>query len=601
MAMTHQQVQGIISTHKTKTRTERTSWDRWRSWYLSEYWRGASEQPQGSGDVLGEEEINFETNYPYAYIDTMIANICPTNPQVSVLAKREELREVAKFREALINNTFTRNQTHRLLWKTATHTAICGRGFLKSVWNFNRDAVEFFSVDPRFIFFDMSAPRWEDIRYLIEVTVLTKAEFKERTRQKKGRGAMYRPKVAEKAEFGGYPTWLTDSVRNQNSVNAASVGVYDWVTVYEVYDFAGEGKYFHVLEGVEEPLFEGELPYRWVRNPFVMLQFNDNMSDLGGMSDVKLISSLQERLNEIDTLELWHAHSSTPVLLVNTGLVDNPETITTALRDASEPGSMVAVMGKADAPLRDLIGQTPTPQFQPSFNRMRDRCTQVIEFVLGIPQYSRGVVGVADVATEVALADTATRTRNGRRIKSVEDLVGQLGDNVIGLYEEFLPNETILPLRLTDSREVLEVTREALRVRDERSSSEGPMDYDYAAVPYSPTENHSLIQLQKVQQYLPLLLESPQVDKEKLILKLLELLQMTDIMQDAPPQPPQMPGMPGMEEMAIMPEAPSEDTLMTGGMPPGVPDQPIPPLPAGGPGAPAPALPGRVQGMLNDN
>jgi hypothetical protein len=179
--------------------------------------------------------------------------------------------------------------------------------------------------------------------------------------------------------------------------------------------------------------------------------------------------------------------------------------------------------------------------------------------------------------------------------------VGQLGDNVIGLYEEFLPNETILPLRLTDSREVLEVTREALRVRDERSSSEGPMDYDYAAVPYSPTENHSLIQLQKVQQYLPLLLESPQVDKEKLILKLLELLQMTDIMQDAPPQPPQMPGMPGMEEMAIMPEAPSEDTLMTGGMPPGVPDQPIPPLPAGGPGAPAPALPGRVQGMLNDN
>jgi hypothetical protein len=599
MALTHKQVRGIIETHKSKTRVERTSWDRWRSWYLSEYWRGSSDLPQGSGEILGEEEINFETNYPYAYIDTMIANICPTNPQVSVLAKKEDLREVAKFREALINDTMSRNETHRLLWKTATHTAICGRGFLKTVWSFSKNTVEFFCIDPRFVFFDMSAPRWEDIRYLIEVTVLTKAEFKDRTKQKKGRGAMYRPKVAEKADFGGYPTWLRDRVRSQSQVNAASVGVYDWVTVYEVYDFSGEGRYYHMLEDVEEPLFEGELPYRYVRNPFVMLQFNDNMSDLGGMSDVKLISSLQERLNEIDTLELWHAHSSTPVLLVNTGLVDNPETITTALRDAAEPGSMVAVMGKASAPLRDLIGQTPTPQFQPSFNRMRERCTQVIEFVLGIPQYSRGVVGVADVATEVALADTATRTRNGRRIKAVEDLVGALGNHIVGLFEEFLPNDTILPLRLTDSREILEVTRESLRARDERNPEEGPMDYDYSAIPYSPTENHSLIQLQKVQQYLPLLLESPQVDKEKLVLKLLELLQMTDIMQEAPPQPEMPMGMPPQEQM--MPPAPGGDTLVTGALPPGTQEQPIPPLPAGGPGAPAPAMPPVVKGMLQNN
>tara|TARA_Y100001973_G_scaffold103528_1_gene170994 strand:- start:2053 stop:2745 length:693 start_codon:yes stop_codon:yes gene_type:complete len=230
---------------------------------------------------------------------------------------------------------------------------------------------------------------------------------------------------------------------------------------------------------------------------------------------------------------------------------------------------------------------------------MRERCTQVIEFVLGIPQYSRGVVGVADVATEVALADTATRTRNGRRIKAVEDLVGELGNHIVGLYEEFLPNDTILPLRLTDSREILEVTRESLRARDERNPEEGPMDYDYSAIPYSPTENHSLIQLQKLQQYLPLLLESPQVDREKLVLKLLELLQMTDIMQDAPPQPEMPMGMPPQEQM--MPPAPGGDTLVTGALPPGTQEQPLPPLPAGGPGAPAPAMPPVVKGMLGDN
>jgi hypothetical protein len=541
-----------------------------------------------------EDEINFETNYPYAYIDTMIANVCPTNPQVTVFARREALREVAQFREALINDTLKRNKTHQLLWKVATNTALCGRGFFKSIWNFKTETVDFFVVDPRYVFYDLAAPRWEDIRYLIEVTVLTKAEFKRRTKKKGRKGATYNAKVAEKASFGGYPAWLRDTIRNKSMLNSASKEVYDWVTVYEVYDFEGDGRYYHMLDGIEEPLFDGELPYRYVRNPFTQLIFNDNMLDLGGVSDVKLIASIQERLNEIDTLELWHAHSSTPVLLVNTGLVDNPESLTTALRDANEPGSMVAVMGKANAPLRDLIGQTPTPQFQPSFNHMRDRCTQTVEFILGIPQYSRGVVGVADVATEVALADTATRTRNGRRIKAVEDIVRALGNMVIGLYEEFLHEDTMLPVRLTDSREVLTITREALGVREERSPYEHPMDFDYDAVPYSPTENHRLVQLQKIQQYMPLLVESPQVDKEKLVVKLLDLLGLSEILLTNQPPTQQMPQAAGMPPA---PGAPQDPSMAGGDLPLGT-QEPAPiPMPAGGPGSPAPAQPGVQSGF----
>ena len=225
----------------------------------------------------------------------------------------------------------------------------------------------------------------------------------------------------------------------------------------KVYDFEGDGKYYHFLDDVEEPLFEGELPYQQIRNPFVHLTFNENMTDLGGLSDVKLIRTLQERLNEIDTLELWHAHTSTPVMLVNTALADNPEDILTALQEANQPGSMVAVQGKANAPLGDIIGQTPIPAMSPAFDEMRARCNSVIEFILGIPQYSRGVVGVADVATEVALADTATRTRNGRRIKQIEDLIRFSAERVVALYEEFLPTDSNLPIRLTDSQEVLTV------------------------------------------------------------------------------------------------------------------------------------------------
>jgi hypothetical protein len=596
MGLTPKVISGIIQTQREKSRGDRNAWDKYRSWYLSEYWRSSSDLPAGSEASLGEDEVNFETNYPYAYIDTMIANICPTNPQVTVMARRKKLREVARFREALINDTLKRNRTHAQLWKTSTNASICGRGFMKAVWNFNTQTVDFFVVDPRYLLFDQSANRWEDIRYLIEVTVLTKEEFKRRTKKKGRKGATYNAKVAEKAHFGGYPSWLRDNVRNKSMMNEASKTVYDWVTVYEFYDFEGKGRYYHMLDNVQEPLFEGELPYRYVRNPFVQLIFNDNMADLGGISDVKLIASIQERLNEIDTLELWHAHSSTPVLLVNTGLVDNPESLTTALRDANEPGSMVAVMGKAQAPMGDIIGQTPTPQFQPSFGKMRERCTQTIEFILGIPQYSRGVVGVADVATEVALADTSTRTRNGRRIKAVEDLVRKLGNSVIGLYEEFLDEGTVLPIRLTDSREVLEVTREALGVRDSRRPTEHPMDFDYEAVPYSPTENHRLVQLQKLQQYLPLLMQSPEVDKERLVVKLLELLNLTDILnRNKPPAPQVQPG--AMPQGGLPGSPPGGPSPLGGDLPLGTQEPPQIPLPAGGPGSPAPPQPGVSAGF----
>jgi len=593
MALSPKQIVGIIKTHKSKSRSERREWDKWRSWYMSEYWGGQKEEPSGSLPLMGDasEDVNFETNYPYAYIDTMIANVCPQNPQITVSARQEDLRPAAQFREALINDTFRRNALHRLLWKTATHTSICGRALMKAVWNFRKGSAELFAVDPRHIFFDMSAAKWEDIRYLVEVTVLTEAEFKARTKRKGKKGATYNAKVAEKAKFGGFPSWLKDNVRDGNMLNEASHDVYRWVTVYEVYDFEGEGKYYHYLDTVEEPLFSGELPYRYVRNPFVFLAFNENMSDMGGLSDVKLVQSLQERLNEIDTLELWHAHTATPVMMVNTSLADNPEDILTALREANQPGSMIEVHGKANAPLGDLIGQTPVPALTPSFPAMRDRCNQVIEFILGIPQYSRGVVGVADVATEVALADTATRTRNGRRIKQVEDMVRGLAQRVVGLYEEFLPEDSTLPIRLTDSRQVLEVNRETLKLRPSRDPSEQPLEYDYDAVPYSPTENHRLVQLQKLQQYLPLLLESPLVDKEKLVVKLLDLLQMRDVLAPAAPAapagmpmaPPAGPPMPpgGGQPLPSNPV----DTVAGGGMPTG-PGAPLPPTPMGGPGFP---------------
>ena len=588
--LTKSQIKGLIETHKAKSHIDQKGWDEVRSWYTSQSTGVGG--PQGSADAQADEDLSFQTNYPYAFVDTMVANICPNNPEVTVNARRKGLHEPAKYREALINDTLRRVRTHRILWRAATMSSVYPRSFVKTVWNFKRRSPDFLVVDPRYVWYDMSVDRWEDIRYTIEVTVLTRQDFESRIKREKNssdESKVYSAEVAGKAQFGAYPEWLKDQQRDRSLMNESSKEVFEWVTVYEVYDFSGDGRYFHYLEDQEEPLFAGELPYRFIRNPFYRLTFNDNLENIGGLSDVSLIAPVLERLNELDTLMLWFAQTAIPITMLNTGLVDNPERIRSQLRDATSPGSIVEVAGKSGASMQDIIGHTMTPSLSPEFVAARDRCIQVIEFILGIPQYSRGVVGVSDVATEVALADTATRTRNGRRQQEVYDLISWQSQSIVGLYEEFLADDEVLPVRMGGDSEVVEITRASMLAREILSSQgEEPLEYDYSAVPYSPTENNRLVQLRNLSQYFDLLSQSEQIDQKRLIRKLTELLQMEDILKDRQQleQEAQAADQQAQEAQAqaqggMPPVGQTNDTIASGALPPGT-EPVMPPLPGGG-------------------
>lgn len=601
MPLTFEQISDIIETHKGKGDQERQQFDKYNAWYNSEFWQDAQDGRVPTGSFVGDEmesDLRMETNYAYAYTDTMVANICPTNPQITITA-RDPLKEpAAKYREALVNDRLTATRAYRRLWGASTKASVLGRAFIKTTWRQDRQTVAFYVRDPRLIFYDLCADEWEDIRYLCEVTVLTKEEYEARTKKlnkkKAGPKEVYDPKIAKMASFDQYPDWTMDKARSTSVIADGARDVYQWTTVYEFYDFPAQ-RYYHFLDGVHEPLFQGDLPYRFQRNPFHKIVFNDNLRDTSGLSDVKLIAPVLERLNEIDTLELLHAHASIPIMLVQSGLCDNPEAITTALRKARTPGDLVNIQGKERAPLRDIIGNTPTPSLNPTFNKQRDKFTHIIEFLLAIPQYSRGQVGVADVATEVALADTATRTRNGRRQKEVEEAVVFMSKAIVNLYEEFLPPDSVLPVRLTGSDEMLHITRDLLMARQvgDHVPNEEPLDYDYAVVPYSPAENSKLMQIRNMQAFAQLLMADPNVDKAKFIRKLLDYMGLQDLFnrEAGAMQPGPGPGRPPGFPQGELPTGEGEDTIATGALPPGSAVPPTPPLPAGGPGSPAPALP----------
>jgi hypothetical protein len=269
-----------------------------------------------------------------------------------------------------------------------------------------------------------------------------------------------------------------------------------------------------------------------------LLTFNDNVENIGGLSDAQLIENPLGRLDELDTLELRFAQSTIPVTTLNEQFVEDPERAADDLQNKTSPGDVWRIQGKDMASIADIVGQTPTSQLSPNFSQVRSKISEDILFRLGMPQYMRGGAGAADLATELALINQALQTRQGRRIKMLEDVIQNIAENTIGLFEEFLSPGDVLPLRLGRG-EFLEVSRLHLQVRDPEIAEEAhrqnlpiepPLAVDYEVVPFNPSANSKSAQLGRITQFMQLLINNPLIDQEKLMLKLLELLELGDEM-----------------------------------------------------------------------
>lgn len=524
----------VIKTQKQKMGQVRRAWAGDAAAYQSRHFEHA-------GTTTGDPEADMlvvENNWLFAFIDTMVANICPPNPAVSILPRREDLKEAGKLRQALINDLFKREKFHAKLWKAVIRASVFPRSFLKVVWNNQRQRPTIRVLSPQFVFFDNTVEEWEDIRYIAEVTVLTETEFDQRIGKKGKKGPTYRTNAKDHAKFQPYPAWLLkeDSLA-ENVEHAAAAQAMKWVVVYEFYDFV-ERKFLHIVEGDPVPVFESEFPYWFLPNPYQILTFNDNLEDIGGLSDAQLVRPSVTALNEMSTLQLAYAQASIPKTIVQENLLDDPDAFVGALETANGPNDIIRMSAKANVAAEQVITRTPTPsmpfEFQASINGLRE----LIEFILGIASYQRGGLGQSDVATELALSDTAIRTRNSRRQKAVYDLVSWTARAITDLYTQFMKEDSEIPLRLGHGSHTL-VTREILHLlplptEDDEDvvMPEDSLSFDYEAQPFNAQEGNSVVQLKTLIEMLNVLLGSPFVDQYALMEKLLELQHMTQLLRD---------------------------------------------------------------------
>jgi hypothetical protein len=567
-------VANLIKDHVRKMEEERKQWAKHIACYRGDSYRYGREQTDGgTADVTG--------NHLFAFTDSLLASVCPPNPEVNISPRKEKLRKAASMREALVNDFFHRNNIGESLWRLASRAVIYPRSFSKVVWSSKKGRPLLRVVPANRIFFDQTADDWEDIRYIIEATTLTKGQFQKRMRKKGRKGGFYRHDCMDDQNNDAvsfnktYPDWLKADPEKEDTDTEVARAAYEWIVVYEVYDLVGE-RFYHCADNVEKPLYSGELPYQLLPNPFFRLAFNDNLEDLSGMSDASLVYDNIKQLNELSTLRNWHARTSIPIPVVHEGLLDDPDEFMDALEQVDGPGQVVIMNAKPNVRIGEVMGATPTAQLPIQWTQVMSELNKNIEFVLGLPAYQRGELGASDVATELALADTAIRSRNTRRQLAIYNVIEWAAKSVLALYAEFLPADSNIPLKLSNgTHEDINRLMLAFKDFDEDGKVDGdsPWDFDFRALPYNADEANTVVQLKKMEAFLPLLQGSQMVDQKKLMQALVDLLKLGDIM--APDQPPAPPtGAPGMG--------------MPPGMPPGM-EQP-PGLDMSGQGMPAEAI-----------
>jgi len=560
--MTNEQRQRLVEWHKDQARTEWPRQQKFRAWYEGRFWdqERRKERDLGMDDTRGAE---FETPYTYAYIQTMIANIVPTNPQVTVKALRKGREDARKAREALANDVLVDDSAHTSLWKLCTLAALDGAGFVKAMWSEKLGRPTFRVLSKQQVWFDETAERWEDARYAIEKVQLTRAEFEERSQPRKSpRGRpkrpLYNPKVAEGVTYNSSQSIAVDGPDEDRSQQ-----IFEMVTVYEFYDFTSD-KFYHMLDGNPEPLLEAEFPYKRLKNPYRQLMFNDNTRNLRGISDIQLIEGPQEVLNSLNAEEVRHVQAAIPVVLMDGAALQEPDQLARQLGKVRSSGEGIVVQRSTTGdrvPLREILAYTPTPTLTPSWSAMKQEAKSAISFTLAIAEYQRGGVGNSDIATELALADTSIRTLNGRRQTAVYDVVRWMGEGVIALYEQFWPMDDAGEPEVVD----LMTGEEPMTFRNEDLAfGETSPEYRFRAIPYSAAENSRIVQARNMVDSLPIiqwLSALGVVDVRKWAGEFTEVYRLPDIL--TPPGTPP----PGGAAPPTPPGPATEDTLATGALP----------------------------------
>ena len=508
-------------------RSDKKAWDKNLKHFLGNPWAVTTQ---------GESEaalIKTSSNFVLPLVETAQANVSPPNPRVTLNARTPTNRDQMEQGATIVNYSLQQGKWRRETGMGIYNVVMCGRAPFKTTFDFERDLAVTRALDPRNYFFDKTAQRFEDMKYEMETTLLSR-----RAMERKVDEGAYPSWVLECRSAEAYPAWLVPGEKKEiNSLRDYQ----QWFIVYEVYDREA-GVVFHYLMDEKRPILTDELIFR----PYDLLTFTYNGTDCGGVSEVGLIMANQEEYNWTETFNLNILRSCVPVTYYDARVISSDK------KDkqlAAPLGSHVPVTPHGNGTVADGFYEKPMPQASSLSIDMLARKREGMAYVSAMSDGMRAQTVGAKTATEMEWLKQQIRDRLGPRIALVDELTEAVAAKQFFLAQRYMKEEKVVQLLgEKEWRTVNPFTIEGIEAT-------------FDIVAYNPMKMNAAVRIEALRNLQPLLVGNPYVKQRALAAAILTDVQLGDVDELLYTD----------EEVAAM-------------------SQPPAPAPGADPGAPAPSL-----------
>jgi hypothetical protein len=476
---------------------EKKSFDKARRYYRGEFW---ADNPGESDSAFSATNLNMmcSKNLIYAIADTAVSSLLGPNPQVAATARNPRSQSAAPAVSGLLEFIFDENKMRRRAATALIDAVLCKRGIFKTGWDRQRDVPVIKVVDPSALFFDLTVRDVDDIRYWLEATVLPYAEFKRRVDK-----GIYNVKDMSRVTPDRYPSWMLGS--KDKSLAGGVRDFFQWVTIWEYYD-RETNKVKHYLRSEDEVVFESEIDYI----PYSMFSLNQSGVDCLGLSEVQLVLTQQETVNDLLTHMKQIVYLMVPRILYDSGRISE-EDLNKAV--TASTGAFVGINPENSEALRSLgtlFYEMPMPQNPIGVQEFTARSESDAAFISALAEAARGQVTGARTATEMAIIDSQMRTRLATREGHVHAALEDVGEKAFYLCRKYMKQEKMV--RVSGNRKWETVSFDSLQ----------DVDVSFSMVGYNPVQQNPAVLTETLLQMIPFLSQNENIDIRRLTEEVVE-------------------------------------------------------------------------------
>ena len=485
----------LIDRHKRfYENNEKENFDKARRYYRGEFWANQT------ADVAKGVNLHLcSKNLIYSIADTAISALLGPNPMVSANPRNQRSQDSISAVNGLLEYTFKANSMRARAATALIDAVLCKRGIFKTGWSTVHDRPIIRVCDPSTVFFDLTVRDTSDIRYWLEATVVPFKEFKRRVES--GR---YDIKLDD-VKPDRYPKWMMSSAQ-MNATDSVRDS-FQWVTIWEYYNRETD-KVQHYAPQLDKVIFQDDIDYI----PYSMFSLNQSGVDCLGLSEVQLVLSQQETVNDLLTHMKRITYLMIPRVLYDAGRISE-EDLNKAVEASA--GSFVGIAPQNPDALRSLASlfyEMPMPQNPEGVKEFTARQEEDAAFISALAEAARGQVTGARTATEMAIIDAQMRTRLATREGHVHAALEDVAEKSFYLCRKYMAGEKMV--RVTGSQKWKSVSLPDIQ----------DVEVDFEMVSYNPIQQNPSVQSETLLQMIPFLQENENIDKRSLTEEIIKSL-----------------------------------------------------------------------------